>query len=202
MSPLEWKEIALAEKLAIITDLDGSLVPFELDPKEAVPSREVTEALDALAGMEGVALVVASGRTREDLERFFGATTRIDLVAEHGVWVRSAGEWTITDLGESASIEALAEDLERMSAVIEGGHVERKSRGVVLHYRAAAPRDKEALLVLASAMFDRAIAGKPQARAARRRRGHGDARGRREQTTSGGAGARPTRAGCADRRVR
>ena len=75
-----------AASRALLLDYDGTLVPF-VDPKLARPDAEL---LELIAPWRGPAndMVIVSGRSRHDLEAWFGRLP-VALVAEHGVWLRS-----------------------------------------------------------------------------------------------------------------
>lgn len=153
--------VAAAPKFALVTDLDGSLVPFDVDPERAAPSPAVVRILDELAGLPDTLVVVASGRRQQDLERFFGRHPRIELVAEHGLWIREHGVWRMTADAPAPELDRLAEDLTSLASKYEGAWIELKTRGVVLHVRAMVEPFKHRLLGEAAPFFDRSLSGHP-----------------------------------------
>ena len=165
----KWIELARAPRLAVITDLDGTLVPFHEDPERAVPSTETIRLLRDLARLEGTVVLVASGRTRAELERHFGDALEIGLVAEHGAAVRIAGVWSdpASERGLASDprlpkiLAELADALERVTSAFPGSHVERKRRGFAVHVRGVAVRDKRALVVVVSAMVEERLSREP-----------------------------------------
>ena len=75
-----WQSLARHTPLAILTDLDGTLIPFAPTPEEAVPDSKLLELLQSLVVLPGLHLVVVSGRPRDVLERYF-SDSAIWLVA-------------------------------------------------------------------------------------------------------------------------
>jgi trehalose 6-phosphate synthase/phosphatase len=129
-----------AQRLLLLLDYDGTLVPFANTPGLAVPDEELKELLRKLASRPGTDIHILSGRTRDTLEAWFG-TLPITLHAEHGYWSR---------MGPKDSWEALFEAptdwkakvlplLERFVVSTPGTLIEDKSAGVAWHYRMADP---------------------------------------------------------------
>src|SRR6185436_4287125 len=56
----------------ILLDYDGTLVPFAPRPRDAVPSPRVVDLVGRLATSPGVTAAIVSGRSRDDLQRWFG----------------------------------------------------------------------------------------------------------------------------------
>lgn len=165
----KWIELARAPRLAVITDLDGTLVPFHEDPDRAVPSEETKALLRDLARLAGTMVLVASGRMRAELERHFGDAHEIDLIAEHGAAVRLRGVWSdpaserglAGDQRLPETLAQLADDLERVTSAFPGSHIERKRRGVAVHVRGVGVRDKRALAVVVAAMIEERLRREP-----------------------------------------
>jgi len=144
--------LARAPKLGVVTDLDDTLAPAE----------DVTTVLEALAARDDTVVVVASDRPPAALEPLFPSTDRITLVAEHGVWLGEKGIWRRFDDTRVESLDALIHDVERVAAAIPGARVIRTSYGFSLHHGDAAPRHRDALLVVVSAMLERALLAEPR----------------------------------------
>jgi trehalose 6-phosphate synthase/phosphatase len=129
-----------AERLILLLDYDGTLVPFAPLPELASPDAALLELLAALASRPRTAVHVVSGRPRETLERWFGALP-IGLHAEHGLWSRGprVTEWISRG-------EAPAEWRDRVRGIFEqfavrtpGSLVEEKTGSIAWHYRMADP---------------------------------------------------------------
>jgi trehalose 6-phosphate synthase len=155
-----WLSVARHTPLAILADLDGTLIPFAPTPEEARPDRELLELLASLAELPGLRIVIVSGRPQAVLEGYFPEPS-LWLVAEHGAWCRGGGAWQPTiDLDEQP-IHGLAEGLERIAKDHPGARVERKTWSAVLHYRLVRPHDRASLAVEASVAIDAFLAQHP-----------------------------------------
>lgn len=128
--------LASAERLLMILDYDGTLMPFASSPALARPDPELLHLLDALSKAPGVFLHVASGRPCGQLSAWLGQLP-IGLHAEHGFWSREAGaaSWTpaaLPDAGWDREIRGL---LDRTAAEVPGSLVEQKTASIAWHYR-------------------------------------------------------------------
>jgi trehalose 6-phosphate synthase/phosphatase len=132
-------ETRRAQKLRLLLDYDGTLVPPARFPELAVPDRELLTLLQQLASAPGIRVELVSGRPREFLEQWFG-DLGASLWAEHGFWRRRHPG----DAWESAT--ALSADwmgpvrriFEQFAASTPGTSVEARSASLAWHYRAAA----------------------------------------------------------------
>ena len=126
-----------AAKRFILLDYDGTLVPFAMDPKDAKPPKELLAILGRLSGNPKNLVYVISGRTTEDLDKWFGQS-QTGLAAEHGMFLRKmgSGEWkTLTSLVTEWK-EQVAKILKDHADRIPGSFVEEKKTGLAWHYRA------------------------------------------------------------------
>ncbi|MEB2284865.1 MAG: bifunctional alpha,alpha-trehalose-phosphate synthase (UDP-forming)/trehalose-phosphatase [Polyangiaceae bacterium UTPRO1] len=134
---------ALADRLRatasarLLLDYDGTLVPFAPSPDLARPDAALTALLAALAARPGWEVHIVSGRSRENLERWFG-TLPIGLHAEHGLWSRAAGAsaWSGGPSADMAWRAAVAPILDDFAARTPGSVVETKEASLAWHYRA------------------------------------------------------------------
>jgi len=133
--------------LALLLDLDGTLVPFAPRPELAGPEPWLVDLLGVAAAMPGLRVVVVSGRPRADLERWFGATPQLWLAAEHGGFLRDEGAWRPTWSGRADVIDSLCDALESSASRTPGARVERKACSVALHYREVELAEQTGLLV-------------------------------------------------------
>jgi trehalose 6-phosphate synthase/phosphatase len=128
-----------APRLALILDYDGTLVPLAPLPHLAPPDAEILGLLRDLASRPSTRVHVASGRRREDLERWLGALA-LDLHAEHGAWYRPAGAvWCSVPLPPDtwkSGVRRLLADLTRRTP---GSLIEEKTAAVAWHYRTVEP---------------------------------------------------------------
>jgi trehalose 6-phosphate synthase/phosphatase len=124
----------------LLLDYDGTLVGFVKQPHLAKPSEEVLRLLDRLGNDPSNHVVLISGRTKDNLDEWFGALP-IGLVAEHGAWLKSGRE-------EWRMLRSMAHDwkpkirplLEMYTDRVPGSLVEEKDYSLVWHYRAADER--------------------------------------------------------------
>jgi trehalose 6-phosphate synthase/phosphatase len=129
-----------AERLLLLLDYDGTLVPFARSPDLAAPDADLLALLAALAAKPGVRVHVVSGRRRETLERWLGDLP-IGLHAEHGYWSRMArGEpWLATREVSMAWQEGVRKILDEATAATPGTLVEAKTASIAWHWRMAEP---------------------------------------------------------------
>jgi alpha,alpha-trehalose-phosphate synthase [UDP-forming]/trehalose-phosphatase len=139
-----WVALARWTPLAIVSDLDGTLLPFASTPDEARPGADLMALIQELASLPGVTMAVVSGRPRETLEAFFGASDGLLLVAEHGGWRRGRGAWEPLATGQPDEVESLREELQRVAARYPGALIERKTWSVAFHFRGIATEERDA----------------------------------------------------------
>ncbi|MBL7852680.1 MAG: trehalose-phosphatase [Cyclobacteriaceae bacterium] len=116
-------------------DYDGSLVPFTRRPEEAAPSPELLAILSHLAKDDRNQIIVISGRDRGTLGQWLGGIS-LDLVAEHGAFLRRPGQAWQPFLTASLNWKArVAESLRAVTHQFEGSFLEEKEFSLVWHYR-------------------------------------------------------------------
>jgi alpha,alpha-trehalose-phosphate synthase [UDP-forming]/trehalose-phosphatase len=142
-----WVALARWTPLAIVTDLDGTLLPFASTPDEARPEPELVALVQTLASAPGVTVAVVSGRPRETLEAFFGGCDGLFLVAEHGGWRRGRGAWEPFAAGPPDGVESLNEELRGIAARYPGALIERKTWSLAFHFRRVEQEDRDAVEV-------------------------------------------------------
>ena len=81
--------VSRAERRLVLLNYDGVLVPLAPGLRAPTPRPRLLELLAELAAQPGITAVVASGRPRSDLERWFGAVPGLWLAAENGMLTRS-----------------------------------------------------------------------------------------------------------------
>jgi trehalose 6-phosphate synthase/phosphatase len=131
------ERFSAARQRLLVLDYDGTLTAFAEKPETARPDEQLIGTLRELSADPRTEVVVVSGRDRHTLGEWF-ADLPIDLVAEHGVWVRSAGEdWlTIEPMNDEwkARIQPV---LEAFTDRTPGSFVEEKDFSLVWHHRKA-----------------------------------------------------------------
>lgn len=133
------QEFKAAKQRLIITDYDGTLVPFEKLPMDAKPSQELLESLRALAAIPDTRLVVLSGRDKETLQKWLG-NANATLVSEHGGGMKKPSDTEWTPLF-TVTNDAWKKDIRPMMELfvnrIPESFIEEKTFSLVWHYRNA-----------------------------------------------------------------
>jgi trehalose 6-phosphate synthase len=130
-----WKSLARADRLALLVDLDGTLIEFAPTPDQAVLDHAAIELLGRVQAL-GIQVVVVSGRPRDSIESLRAALPDVWWVAEHGSW-----RW---DPELSAHPHMGAPELDELSrrlasgVTLEGARFERKSLSFSVHWRTIA----------------------------------------------------------------
>ncbi|MCT4647471.1 MAG: bifunctional alpha,alpha-trehalose-phosphate synthase (UDP-forming)/trehalose-phosphatase [Carboxylicivirga sp.] len=133
------KKYKSASKRAIFLDYDGTLTSFHKNPQEATPNEELYTILNRLIADPQNTVTIISGRDRDTLEKWF-ADVPINLICEHGVWLRKYGEdWqTLTNVNNEW-MPVIRPVLERFVDRTPGSFIEEKNYSLVWHYRKAEP---------------------------------------------------------------
>ena len=124
-----------SEERLIFLDYDGTLVGFNENPDDSKPDQELIEILDYLTKDKKNHIVIISGRGRQSLEEWMKPYS-LDIVAEHGVWIKRIGKpfKTLLKINASWKKETLSL-LERYVNRTPGSFVEEKDYSLVWHYR-------------------------------------------------------------------
>jgi alpha,alpha-trehalose-phosphate synthase [UDP-forming]/trehalose-phosphatase len=149
-----WSSLIKHAPLGILTDLDGTILPFAHRPEEARPTSEIVRLVRDLAELPGVTLAVVSGRPRSSLEEFFPAPRAELLVAEHGAWRSFASPWELMLQAPAWHAEPLAATLEQLVARYPNALIERKTYSIAFHYREVSRLRKPEMLVQLAAVVD------------------------------------------------
>jgi trehalose 6-phosphate synthase/phosphatase len=126
----------------ILLDYDGTLVPYATLPQEAVPNASLLELLERLGHDKQSIIALVSGRSRVDLERWFGGIPNIWLAAEHGAILRSPVSKQWEEQHPTSSDEwktHVYPILEHFVARTPGSFIEEKEFSLVWHYRMSEP---------------------------------------------------------------
>jgi trehalose 6-phosphate synthase/phosphatase len=144
----------------LLLDYDGTLVPYAARPREAIPPAHVLSLLARLAAEPGVILALVSGRSRHDLETWFGRIDKLWLIAEHGAAVRPPGAaWDLVRGGPPAGWKGkVLPLLEHYLDRTPGSLIEEKEFALVWHHRLADPEFGEWLANELVATLDEMLA--------------------------------------------
>lgn len=116
-------------------EYDGALVDYTNRPLMANPSDELIELLDRLGSDPKNKVVVVSSRDKDNMEDWLGHLN-IDIIAEHGVWIKqkNTGWQTVLSLIDDwkSDIRLI---LELYVDRTPGSFIEEKDYSLVWHYR-------------------------------------------------------------------
>lgn len=133
----------------LLLDYDGVLHGFERQPDTAKPTRQVKKLLERLGTDPNTEVMIISGRSKADLQDWFGELP-IALAAEHGALIRRKGgkNWHHTSSSDLQWRSAVAALFERYAAQTPGALVEQKEWALVWHYRGASAYQSQKNLVI------------------------------------------------------
>jgi trehalose 6-phosphate synthase/phosphatase len=131
-----------ARRRLLMLDYDGTLAPYAARPQDALPSPDLLETLERLALDPATLVAIVSGRSRLDLESWFGNLRGLWLAAEHGASLRApeTAKWESyipNDSGEWK--KKIYPILDHFVERTPGSLIEEKEFGLVWHYRMADP---------------------------------------------------------------
>src|SRR5690349_4529559 len=108
-------------QLVVLSDFDGTLTTFNVDPSSSTLRSETRRALEVLASLENVTLGLVSGRRVDDLHARTALPPAVYLAGLHGLEIRKGdAAWHHPDLVESR--EVIDELMARIDAAV--GHVD------------------------------------------------------------------------------
>jgi trehalose 6-phosphate phosphatase len=129
-----------ARELALLLDVDGTLVPFAATPQSVFIEPGLRHLLDQLTESLQGALAIVSGRALDDLDRLF-PNCDFALVGEHGVTMRLSSHESARSCVSSAAAlipvrVMLSEEVARDPRLL----LEDKGTSLALHFRRAPDR--------------------------------------------------------------
>ncbi|RIV23913.1 bifunctional alpha,alpha-trehalose-phosphate synthase (UDP-forming)/trehalose-phosphatase [Fibrisoma montanum] len=123
-----------AQTRLLLIDYDGTLVEFTDVPDQAAPSVEVIRLLNELAGDPRNKVIIISGRAHQTLDRWLDGLP-VDIVAEHGTFIRQEGGWRSSVLGDSDWKETVRPLMNDFVSRCAGSFIEEKTHSLAWHYR-------------------------------------------------------------------
>ena len=121
-------------RLAVLLDVDGTLLDIAPTPKEVVVPRGLSQTLARLSDRLGGAMALVSGRPISELDEFF-APLRLPAVGGHGVEMRSLANGAVVS-GRAAPLDRMFKQrLKDIAASHPGVLIEDKGYSFALHYR-------------------------------------------------------------------
>ena len=153
-----------AQSRLILLDYDGTLAPFATLPLSAVPGPNLISILERLGQDQHSTTALISGRSRVDLERWFGGVSNLWLAAEHGaiLWSPLSREWDQPHPAASDDWKNRVHPiLEHFVDRTPGSFIEEKEFSLVWHYRMADPEFGDWLANDLVANLDHMLADSP-----------------------------------------
>jgi trehalose 6-phosphate phosphatase len=140
------------ERAALLLDLDGTLLDIAPRPDAVVVPAELPRTLSSLRGRLGDALAVVTGRPVEVVDALLGDTV-FAVAGEHGGAIRHAPGQAVERAPLPAPPNEWLVEAARLAARFPGVLLERKARGLAVHYRAV-PAAGETLRHALTEMLD------------------------------------------------
>ncbi|MDX5421993.1 MAG: bifunctional alpha,alpha-trehalose-phosphate synthase (UDP-forming)/trehalose-phosphatase [Hymenobacteraceae bacterium] len=116
-------------------EYDGGLVDYKTKPLMARPDDDLLELLQRLSSSPKNKVVVVSSREKDNMEDWLG-DLNIDIIAEHGVWIKqkNSGWQTVLSLMDDWKND-IRLILELYVDRTPGSFIEEKDYSLVWHYR-------------------------------------------------------------------
>ena len=153
------EDLARRPRLALLTDLDGTLIPFAPTLADTSFDADLATCLRAL-GETGVQVVVVTGRPRSGVDELITRVPGAWWLAEHGAWRFDGRTWRGPTLpGED--IDDLTRRLQTIAADVPGAQIERKTLSVCAHWRGVADRDVVDLVTAYELAIDEWLEAQP-----------------------------------------
>lgn len=141
---------AKVETLLIVSDFDGALSEFTVDPDDSVPAPGAIDTLRALAALPDTHVAVASGRDVRTLRGVTGLASAepITLIGSHGAEATRADVATQGPLDgpQRTLLDELTADVAELIESHPGARLERKRAAVAVHTRGLPTDDAAAAL--------------------------------------------------------
>lgn len=132
------EDFVSAKERLIFLDYDGTLVPYADDPYQAFPDELLLELLKDLSVQDKTTVVLISGRPHDVLEEWF-KHVNIQILAEHGTWMRTARGWRETGKAPKNWMKKVSAVFEDFTKNTPGSIIEEKDSGLAWHYRNCDP---------------------------------------------------------------
>jgi trehalose 6-phosphate phosphatase len=134
--------------LVVLSDFDGTLASFNVDPSRSHLRMETRQALEALSLREDVTVGLVSGRRLNDLDKRTALSPKVYLAGLHGLEIRHGSEaWHHPDLLESGDvIDGVVEQMTTAVGHVPGVRLEHKGVALTVHVRGVEPLSRQAVL--------------------------------------------------------
>lgn len=138
-------------RLVVLSDFDGTLAEFDLDPTLPRIRSDAFAALVALSSLSQVTLGLVSGRRVADLARRVPLGSEVYMAGLHGLEIVVADRQWRHDAVERAltAVQALEASLVPVVAATAGARLEAKGAAVAVHVRGVARDERAGVLAAA-----------------------------------------------------
>lgn len=123
-----------ASSRLILLDYDGTLVPFDVNPEDAVPSDDLLKLLREMIKDKKNKVVINSGRNNQVLDKWFEGVS-LDIAAEHGAFYKEKGIWYENIREKIEWNDEIINILEHTIDKTPRSSLEKKETSLVWHYR-------------------------------------------------------------------
>ncbi len=127
-----------ASRRLILLDYDGTLVDIQPRPQDAAPTPALIRLLEDLSRLPDTTTAIVSGRSKADIDGWFGDIKGLGLAVEHGALIREpdARHWELLRAGMDLSWkDRVRPVLEQFAASAPGSLIEDKDYALAWHYR-------------------------------------------------------------------
>lgn len=126
-----------ARKSLFLLDYDGTLTAFKDNIDEAQPTEQLYQLLDMLQNIPSNQVVIISGRSHENLEKWFGHKSYY-LIGEHGAWQKTpTSSWLKAPNINYKWKETIRKEILKLVNLFPGSYIEEKTFALVWHFRTA-----------------------------------------------------------------
>jgi len=134
--------------LVMLSDFDGTLTPFTVDPTMADLRQETKGLIEALSARADVSVGLISGRRVDDLRGRVALPDQVYLAGLHGLEIRRGDlSWSHPDLMDSRElIDDVVDAMDRAVGRVDGVRLEHKGMALTVHVRGAAPPLRQTVL--------------------------------------------------------
>ena len=123
-------------RIALLLDVDGTLLDIAPTPTEVVVPPMLPEMLGDLIGRADGAIALVSGRRIEGLDRIFSPLIA-PAIGGHGAEIRTAAGEPVLELSPATLSKSLRRELHLLADVAAGVLIEDKAHSMAVHYRLA-----------------------------------------------------------------
>jgi trehalose 6-phosphate phosphatase len=140
-----FEGVRRAERRALLLDYDGTLAPFAIDRRKAVPYPEVRVPLCDMVSSGKTEIIVISGRAVQDIVALLGVSPLPEIWGSHG-WehLSSKGTYSLLPL-DALSKSILVQGAKVLDELNKPNLKEQKPVGIAAHWRGLSTNEVPAI---------------------------------------------------------